>query len=370
MQQVDRLVWKELMGPFAFGVAIFTMLVFASTMLVRITEWLVAGIDPGKVIELTLLFSPAILVKTVAMSTLLSSLLAFGRLSNDSEIVALRAAGASLFRVMRPVALFAFLVAAIVFAVNETVVPAASQRASALQLDLRREIDQGKSQRQVNRTIKMNGGTTAFLNALDFSLEKQMLMDVSIIVINREGKPTWWLYADEMQYFGPKDWRIGGKAKLIPADGSTVVTLQSGLWPTQIEKPDLTPSNILAGFTSDLDVFSMKQIQAEVKRLKEEPSPDTKQINNLEFGYWNKLTGPLAAVVFALLGAPLGIRNQRTGMGSGFALSIGLVFGYTMLGNFMAVYSKGGAISPITASITPLAIGVIAAVITIARKNG
>ena len=57
------------------------------------------------------------------MAMLLAGLLAYGRLSGDSEIVALRAAGASIARIVAPAGLMAILVAVVAFAVDETMVP-------------------------------------------------------------------------------------------------------------------------------------------------------------------------------------------------------------------------------------------------------
>lgn len=370
MRKVDRLIWKELWGPFGFGIAIFGALVFAAVMLTRITEWIVQGIAPMTVAELSLLFTPAIMTKSAAMAALLATLLAFTRLSNDSEVVALRAAGASLFRVMRPVALFCLLIAGLTFAVNEWVVPAASLRANALQIEVKRAIDQDRLVRSINRTINIRDGGILMLNALDFSLERSTLTQADLIVFDKNKVRSWWLQAEELRYFGPRDWRIVGRARLINAAGTQVIDLESGAWPEQVEQPDITPRNLFAGFTTDLDVLSMPQIMEEIQRLRRDPNPDWKQINNLEFGFWNKIALPLGAVVFGLLGAPLGIRNQRTGMGAGFALAIGLTFGYMMLANFMAVYSRGGVLPPVVASFTPLMIGIVAAAFTIARKNG
>jgi len=370
VSKVDRLIYKEIIGPFVFGVAIFGALVFAAVMLTRITEWIVQGVPAGFVLQLSLLFTPAILTKTSAMATLLATLLAFGRLSNDSEVVALRASGASLFRVMAPVFWFCLLVSAATFAINEYVVPPASEKANSLQIELRRGLDREKSVRTINRTINLKGGGTMMLNALDFSWERGVLTSADLIVYNDRRERTWWLQSEELRYVGPRDWRIVGRARLISADGSQSITLDNGAWPQQVENPDITPRNLFAGFTTDGDVFSMPQTREQIDALKRDPKPDLKQINNLEFIYWNKVALPLGAIVFGLLGAPLGIRNQRTGMGSGFALAIGLSFLYMMLANFMAVYSRGGQLPPIVASFTPLVLGMIAAAVTISRKNG
>lgn len=369
MGRIDRLVFRELGGPFLMGVGLFGTLVFASLMLTKITEWIVQGISPGLVMELAFLFLPAILVKSAGMSALLASLLAFGRLSNDSEIVALRAAGASLFRVMAPVFLFSLSVALATFAINETTVPWASERANALQLEVRREVDADKAAKNISRTLTMKDGSVAMLSAIDFSLVNQTLVQASLVIYNRSWEPVWWIRADEMRYFGERDWRLSGRATMIAADGQTVIQIEDGAWPEQVENPDVTPRNLFAGFATDLDAFSMPQIREEIERMRREPKPDRRQIANLEFGFWNKVMLPLSTVVFALLGAPLGIRHQRSGVGAGFALSIGLSFGYMMLANFMAVYSKGGAIPPFVASVTPVLLGGIAAAFAIWRKN-
>ena len=63
-----------------------------------------------------LLLVPQALAVTIPMAFLLGLLVAFGRLSGDSEWVALQACGVTLMRVLRPVLLLAVLVGAIVIA--------------------------------------------------------------------------------------------------------------------------------------------------------------------------------------------------------------------------------------------------------------
>lgn len=105
-----------------------------------------AGISPGTIFHVILLLLPGIAVKTLAMALLLAALLSFGRLSNDSEITALRAAGASLTRILRPVLLFSIAVALLTFCINEFVVPEASYRAQTLTVEIKKELD-GASER-------------------------------------------------------------------------------------------------------------------------------------------------------------------------------------------------------------------------------
>ena len=72
MKRLDKLILAELLGPWTFGVAMFTVLIVASTYLFQITNYLVQGVPFGIVLEISLLVVPGILVKTFAMATLLA----------------------------------------------------------------------------------------------------------------------------------------------------------------------------------------------------------------------------------------------------------------------------------------------------------
>ena len=136
MKQIDRLILKELAGPWVFGVGLFSALLMAGMYLNRIADYVVQGVPTGMIVELTALLFPAILVKTFSMAVLLGALLAFGRLSSDSEIVALRAGGASIVRIVQPVMLFSLVIAIVTFGFNEVLVPGAASRAKLLITEL------------------------------------------------------------------------------------------------------------------------------------------------------------------------------------------------------------------------------------------
>lgn len=369
MNRLDRLIYRELFGPWVFGVAIFTALIFASVLLVRITDWVVKGAGADLVMQMVLLLMPGIVVKTFSMALLLACLLAFGRLSNDSEIVAIRAAGASLFRVMRPVFLFGIAVAALSFAVNELVVPGASYQATELQESIRQNLGNSQQARPIFHTIYEDDRMVANVGAKNIDLASQTLQQAFVVVYGKDGKETHVLFANELSYRGENDWRIHGSGRILPLDGRDMVVLNGDVWPAGVPQLKVSVRNLLAGIASDLDAFSIDQIAEEIRIMRRDPAPDKRQLANLEFGFYNKIALPLSVVVFALLGAPLGIRSHRAGVASGFALSIALSFAYLIIVNFMAVYSKAGHIPPWAASFTPVVIGLVAAAITIYRKN-
>ena len=96
MKTVDRLIISELVGPWLLGVSMFTVMIAAGQFLFQVTGYLAKGADFMMTMQFIFLLLPGIIAKTFSMAVLLGALLAFGRLSGDSEIVALRAAGISL----------------------------------------------------------------------------------------------------------------------------------------------------------------------------------------------------------------------------------------------------------------------------------
>ena len=368
MKKLYRMILTEMLGPWVFGVAIFTTLIVTITYLFQLTEMVVRGVSLGTVLYLALLFMPAILVKTFAMAVLLAALLAFSRLSGDSEIVALRAAGISIGRVMIPVAWFGLVVAAIAFYVDEQVVPAATQRAESLKAEIAKQLRADDLNPTGYPIRDKNQKLIAQICARDFSMASNTLRGVTMIVYDaKTGAPTYYMYAAEMTYKDDKHWKIVGGGYVVSTDLMLRTDFHDA-WPEEIKPFEATPQEIVAAMVSNLDSFSMKQFRQQIEEAKK-GKIDPKQIANLEYGYYNKIALPLAVFIFGLVGAPLGIRQHRSGVAAGYMISIVIIFGYFLLTNLMAVFAKRGPVPPYVASFLPVVIGLIAAIVTIHHRN-
>lgn len=370
MRKLDKLIIGELIGPWFFGMAIFTVLIMAGSFLFEFTELLAKGVPFWVVGQLAALLIPGVMAKTFSMAMLLGTLLAFGRLSGDSEIVALRAAGESVWRIMLPVAIAGAIVSLATFGVNDYLVPSASLRAESLQDELSKSLDATANQPTAQPLVK-EGVLVGYLVAQDFSLANRTLKGVQIITYDKQGNAETVLDVAELQFDSLEEWKIIGKARLLSMETGVRVTFEEGVWPENSERPNLTPEEMMVRNLRDLDARSSRDIQKDIVRMKAEPEEqqDKKQIINLEFGYWNKFSLPLAALVFGLVGAPLGIRSHRAGTATGFWLSVIIIFGYMMITNSMSILAQGGAIPAWVASFAPILIGLVTGVVLIHRKN-
>lgn len=368
MKRIDRLIVGELVGPWVFGVGLFTALLFAGGILNKLTSYFVAGAPTSVIFRLILLAVPAIMVKTFSMSMLLSGLLGFGRLSSDSELVALKAGGASIPRILRPVMLASLLVAFVTFGFNELVVPRAARAGVALMASLVREGKVGGTGEA--HPIVQKGKVAAFLGAKKVDLATGEMQHVSVVAIDDEGNPTWLLDAPHARYRPPSDWRIEGSARLVPIkDPRAVVQLRGGAWPLDFVPQPVGTLEDLLDKKEDYDSYTLSELRTKIAQMRREGNRQPSEVNDYEYGYYNKFSVALAALVFGTLGAVLGIRNHRTGTASGFALAVGIIFGYIAIANFMNEWAKGGLLPPWVSSFAPLCIGAVACGVIIYRRN-
>lgn len=368
MRQIDRLVLKEITGPWIFGVGLFAALLMAGTYLNKIADYIVQGSPGGLVFQLIALLLPAVLVKTFTMAVLLAALLSFGRLSSDSEIVALRAGGASIYRIVQPVMLFSLAIAIVTFGFNEVVVPSAASRAKTLMIELADKAGKGNDGDPVSFPLTSKRKLRAYVVARSFNLSAQTMRGVTIVAYDDEGKVSHYLSAPEMEYRGENDWRMRGRSQLIDAKGGYVLnTIEA--WPDFIPEITQTPADLLRQGNNDPDLLSMREVRAEIEKGRVDGGLTESRLRNMEYWYWNKISVPLAAFIFGTLGAVLGIRNHRTGTAAGFALAVGIIFGYVTLANFMNVWAQGGVLPPWAASFAPLVLGLVASGIIMWKRN-
>ena len=132
MKLVDRQVLRELTGPFLFGVAAFTSVFFAGKVLLDLTNWLMNGMPIMTALEIVLFSLPSIVFWTLPMSTLLAVLMGVGRLSGESEVVALFAGGVSLYRIALPILGLGVVVSGFSVLLNEVMAPVANNRITEL----------------------------------------------------------------------------------------------------------------------------------------------------------------------------------------------------------------------------------------------
>ena len=121
--------------------ALFALLfvLLANFLLRSMDRFLGKGLEFTLILEYVLLNLAWILALAVPMAMLVATLMAFGRLSSDNEIAAMRSVSVSYFGFLGPALLFSFIIAGLMIYFNNQVLPEMNHKARMLSADISRK---------------------------------------------------------------------------------------------------------------------------------------------------------------------------------------------------------------------------------------
>lgn len=106
---VNRYIFREMTPPFVITLILFTF-IFLMAEILRTTDLIVNyGVSLASVLLLLIYSIPTFLIFVLPMSIMMGVLLAFLRLSHDNEVIALKAGGYSVYRLLPPVFVFCLI---------------------------------------------------------------------------------------------------------------------------------------------------------------------------------------------------------------------------------------------------------------------
>lgn len=139
MSRLDRYILRELYGPFVFALIVVTMVLVVDFVPDVVKMVISKGLPTWVIMQVFVLNLAWMFALAVPMSVLAGTLMAFGRLAGDSETIAMKAAGISLYRMILPVLAVAGILAIGLVEFNNEVLPDANHQARKLMSDIRRK---------------------------------------------------------------------------------------------------------------------------------------------------------------------------------------------------------------------------------------
>ncbi len=139
MKIIDRYIIRFLIGPFIFGTLLVVFLFLMQFLMLKLDDLVGKGLDNMLILQLISLNLPSMFVIAIPMGTLFGSLMAFGNMSSHHEVTIMKASGASLLRMMRPVIILGIILAGGLFWFNNIVLPESNHQARTLLNDIKRK---------------------------------------------------------------------------------------------------------------------------------------------------------------------------------------------------------------------------------------
>lgn len=333
MRIIDRYIFREILSHALLGLGVFTFVIFVP-QLVQIMNVVARGTGDAHQIAL-LFFSafPRVLTFSVPIGVLVGVLIGLGRMSADSELIAMNAAGIGLKRLLIPVGLLALLATGLTLCMTVWLGPVSIHTMRSLEDRLRStqasfEIQPRIFNEQFPHLVLYVQDISAaatnwhgvFLAESDGSdVSRLTLAESAIVAADKEqGKLQLFLRqgtVHESQTQGPEHYGLSGFGE---RDQSLSIGGNAAALSTEL----ITPERPL-------------------RQLLNDKGPEATE-SHVEFQ--RRFAFPAACLVFALVALPVGSRPRRGGRAGGFILAITLVCAYYIVFVFCAELARSGTV--------------------------
>lgn len=294
---------REILSPFAVSLLAFTTIVFSGRLLLITRMILVKGIGFQEILKSALYLFPYLLVFTLPMAATVGIILALMRLSVDHEMLALKTAGLSYFRLISPILGFSFIVALVTLFLTTYGSPWGQKSTRELLAEvIKKRADLGLQEQTFN---------TDFRNLMLF--------------VNRVGPQ-----GGRLEGIFVNDWREpenpqtiyakSGQIYFEPAQGSMILRLSEGLVVRWGSEPGHQQTVEFKTYELPLQLFafegqiseremSLRELQAGIRA---EP-PGSRRSVRLVVELHQRLALPLGALLLCFLAVPLGLSPRVHG---------------------------------------------------------
>src|SRR3984885_3852016 len=331
MRLIDRYICRQVFSHAFLGLAIFTF-VFFVPQLVRLMDLIVR--HPGSWSTIAILFLstlPGILSLTIPMGVLVGVLIALGRLSADSELIAMSALGMGRRRLLVPVGIIAVGATAITFLMTIWLAPLSVRTFRIIEDRLRA----GQASYQVSPRVfdercphmvlyvnDIDSAATrwkgVFLADTDKDVTRLTLAEEAIVIADRsEGKLEVHLRNGTVHEFSSSDPGHYSLSGFGERDLPVEVKSAEG---DQVSEPGI-PGRTMSTLWQK-------------RRTQREASVEIQR----------RLSFPFACISFALLAMPIGARPRSVGRAAGFLITLILITGYYLMFTIGAGLTRQGTI--------------------------
>lgn len=352
------LIQRYVIREWLISLAIITIILLAIVILIvpflQFQKYTI--LDEEFIIKVLPFFIPISLVYIIPLSTLLSCIFVFGRLSEDNELLAMKSAGIPLMRIIRPVVLLATLLAIGIFLTNNYVAPYCQSQTRQLTISAFKNriftdaqgADEIKLPQGKLYYTESKNGVFSSVRLLQFDQQREELVkeisaqqgtfkideENAIFSLNltnvylTEWKPDKPKEKKELSESEPDTDSHEGYPRLLKAGG-------------QVYQVDV--SRLFAPSRRNLSGLSHQELDRLLIQYQDNPTK-TKQVL---LNKYQRYSFGLTPLIFAFIGVPIGIIIRKGSRVAGIGASMLIVFiGYypmTMLGNLIG---NKGILSP------------------------
>lgn len=349
MRIIRNYLLKECFSPFLICVSVLTF-IFLLGYLPQLADKVINKNVPITTVFLVLLYNiPVLLAYTLPIAALSTVILTFGRFSADNEIIALRANGITLQKLLMPLVVCGILLSCFLLLLNDRIIPFAYY-------EQKRLLQETGAQ---NPAAAIEPGT--FIDDFDgyilfvYRVERNRLFNIRIYQPQPDGKPTRTIVAQE------------GEFTPVPGENKIMMKLINGT----SDEPDMkNPNNFYkinfktSFMTLDFlkgskkverkpKSMSLKELTTNIASMKKQ------QINPLPLitEYHRKISWSFAPLLFILLGFPIAVVTHKRAKSANLILAVLFAAPYYLISIGCQALASQWPVAPILTMWLPNIVG-------------
>jgi lipopolysaccharide export system permease protein len=324
--------------------AVLVMLVLVLQMLDLLSEsGKILGVKGNGQAELwtyVTLRTPQLVARFLPYSVLLATIITLATLNQNSEVIAMKAAGLSAHQVLAPLLITAAVVSLISFTFNERVVTRSSATLKAWTAVEYGEVPKDSG---VRTNVYLRDGPN-ILTATTVTGTGAGVRMTGVTWYKRDAMNT---IVEEVRGIGATFAAPGWKLE-SPVRFDVTGTVQQALGVTVVAQ-GVTPAQVALSKV-DADAQNLLELRASIAALK----AAGRRTSELEGKWWHKLSGPLSALLMPLLGAVAAFGLARSGqLVIRAVIGMALGFAYFVVDNAALAMGNFGGYPPLVAAWAP-----------------
>lgn len=343
MKLIDKHLFRELLVPLAYCFGGFAMILIVSEMFGDVNVIMEARPGWLTVVRFYLATLGPLLQFLVPASLMLATLYTLYGLTRNSELIAMRACGVGIYRLMMPFVAVGFILSVMTAVLNEAWMPHAFEWAEEIKSS-RFNISGTNA---ITRCIYLNPEASRqwIIEELD-PKHPQILHQVEVKQESPDGRRLyvitadraehldgqWWFFNPFIQRFGDSDNPVGARVPMGESDDSV----------EEMREFDEIPESFVSAVRK-WDYLNMREMYHYIKT---HPSMSERSLNEKRFSLHSKLAMPWACLVVVFFAIPAGARTGRQGVLSAVFTAVGLMAGFYTMAQLGLVLGSTGVIPP------------------------
>jgi LPS export ABC transporter permease LptG/LPS export ABC transporter permease LptF len=332
------------LGTFALLYVVFTFFELMGDIIRNQTPFIIVG-------KYLINLIPFIFDAVTPLCSLLAVLITFGALNRSSELTAMKATGISLYRVVAPILVVAAILAAALFAFDESYLPDANRRQQQLRAVIKNKPAQTfllPGRQFISGETGASGAPTRIFYYVAFDPDRQVFADLTVFefdpqtfTLNRR------IHADSARWDPTVNRWIFENGWQRSFAGDTIASYQTfavSTFPEIHEQPGYFKKE-----DKPSDEMSYGELSKYIADLRQSGFDTVK----LRVQLANKLSVPAITLVMAIIAVPFAVSMGKRGGLAGIATAIGVAISYWVVAGIFSSMGNINTLPPLLAAWAP-----------------